>query len=64
MYMWIYVVVLMQLGTYKVHAPNVVFIDQQSCEEYQEFDRYRLLSTAPSSEHKMWSMCTQIPREA
>ena len=54
----------MQLGAYKVHAPNVVFIDQQSCEEYQEFDRYRLLSTAPSSEHKMWSMCTQIPQEA
>jgi len=33
-------------------------------EEYQEFDRYRLLSTAPSPDHKMWSKCVQIPQEA
>jgi len=62
--MWIYVVVLIELGLYKVHAPNVVFQDRPSCIEWLKFDGYRLRSTAPSPDHKMVSICVKIPEEA
>ena len=61
--MWIYVAILIQLGMYKVHATNVVFQDQLSCIEFQQFDQYRLRSTAPSPDHRVISMCVQLPQE-
>jgi len=62
--MWVYVVVLIELGLYNVHAPNVVFRHKSACEQWQEFDKKRLEATAPSPDHRMLSMCVMLPQEA
>jgi len=62
--MWIYVVVLIQLGQYRVHAPNIVFKLQDQCVSGKKLDTGRLESTAPSPDHKVISMCVQLPQEA
>jgi len=61
--MFIYVVILVYLGAYKVHAPNIVFTTNAFCQTYKQADLDRLKTTAPSPSHQVISMCIGLPKD-
>jgi len=59
--MFVYLVILIHLGGYKVHAPNVVFTTEAHCLTYKQWDRKRLKTSAPDPAAEVVSLCIKLP---
>ena len=62
--MFVYIVILIHMGGYKVHAPNVVFTTEKHCEVYREMDYQRLYNTAHDPYAEIVSMCIKLQEKA
>jgi len=61
--MFIYIVILVHLGGYKVHAPNMVFKTERQCFIYKKLDTDRLVNSAPTPNSEVISMCIKLPEK-
>ena len=64
---WVYVVV-MAMGSapakedkFIVHATNLAFLTEESCQEWREYDMLRLYNTRPNENAKAVSQCFSLP---
>jgi len=62
--MFVYIVILIHLGGYKVHAPNIVFSGEKHCLIYKKLDKQRLMNLAPDPKAEVISMCIKLPEKA
>tara|TARA_B100000768_G_scaffold155091_1_gene152026 strand:- start:6748 stop:6936 length:189 start_codon:yes stop_codon:yes gene_type:complete len=61
--MFVYIVILIHMGGYKVHAPNAVFTTEKHCLVYKEMDYKRLYYTAPDPYAEIVSLCIKLPEK-
>ena len=64
---WIYVVAITLTNpvnvksSFQIHAPNMAFRTEESCQSWREFDMLRLYKSRPNENAKAVSQCFPLP---
>jgi hypothetical protein len=62
---WVYVVVLGFIvgdeNRFTVHAPNMAFKTESSCQAWREHDMLRLYESRPNNKSRVISQCVALP---
>lgn len=61
--MYVYLVVLMLDGGYRVHTSESVFYTRQDCLYIKSISDARLKENKPNSNAKFYSTCVKIPKD-
>ncbi len=64
---WVYIVAMTMTSpvtednTFIVHAPNMAFKHEESCQQWREMDMLRLYNSRPDAKSSAVSLCIALP---